>query len=68
VEEKRCDGPSRMRLRLAGTRVAWPGGEPTEEQHDTLMEQWYHEHADPIRQELQLLSPIVEARAAHIET
>jgi hypothetical protein len=41
-----------------------PGEDSGDELYDAAMEQWYVEHADPIRRERTLLEPILEAHRA----
>jgi hypothetical protein len=67
IEELRCAVRAGCDCGWRGPELPWPGGEPSEEQHDALMEVWYDDHADPIRQQLGLLGPIVDANAGVIE-
>jgi hypothetical protein len=62
IEELRCAARAGCECGWRGPETPWPGGEPTEEEREALMEPWYDEHVNPIRREHAALSHI---RAAH---
>jgi len=49
VDELRCAVRAGCDCGWRGPELPWPGGEPTDEQHDALLAWWELSHAGPLR-------------------